>query len=164
MQHTKKSTIGAALIGLVGAGTFIASQTASAADGIKAAYVETVIPSKSYTGQLSVSVYGTTATTGPSQPGVLGISSIVLTNTDTQVQGVIVGVPYLGSAACGTTYITAYFSTFYFYVQPQSTLVVPFPTPYVINPAGGQACIAIDASGFVSVGGGIQALVTGLLN
>jgi hypothetical protein len=138
---------------------------AAAADGIKAAFVETVIPSKSFSGQMAVSSYGYQATIGPSQPGVLGIGSIILTNTDTQVQTVIVGIPNLGGAACGTSSFPSYMtSPFYIKVPAQSTLVVPFPTPYVINPAGGQACIAIQASGFAYYGGTVQALVIGLVN
>lgn len=162
MQHTKKSTLWS--LGLAAAASLASFHGASAADGIKAAYVETVIPSKSYTGQATVSVFGNSATFGPSQAGVLGIGSIVLTNTDLQTQPVIVGIPGLGGSPCGTSTFTSYFTTFYFYVPAQSTLVVPFPIPYVINPAGGQACIAIEAAGFVYGGATVSVLVTGELN
>jgi hypothetical protein len=149
----------------VAAALLAAPHGAFAADGIKAAYVETVIPSKSYSGQVYVSNSTTLATLGPPQPGVLGVGTLLLTNTDDFVSFVIIGVPELGGAACGANSFTGYIGQpFYVYVAPRSTLAIPFPTPYVINPAGGQACIAVQGGGFVDLYAGVQVVVTGFLN
>jgi hypothetical protein len=162
MQLARKSSIWGCL--MAAAAGAIAPHAASAADGIKAAYVETVIPSKSYSGTAAVSYFQSTATFGPAQTGVLGIGNITLTNTDIVPLFVYIGVPTLGGSSCGTSTYTGYSGTlFSLYVQPQSTLVIPFPTPYVVNSAGGQACLAIQSGGF-SLDGQLNVFVTGLLN
>jgi len=162
MQIAKKSTLWGCLI--AAAAGAIAPHAASAADGIKAAYVETVIPSKSYSGTASVSYFQNTASFGPAQTGVLGIGNIILTNTDIVPLFVYIGIPTLNGSPCGTSAYSGYSGTlFSFYLQPQSTLVIPFPTPYVANPAGGQACLAVQSGGF-SLDGQLNVFVTGLLN
>lgn len=165
MRRARKSAKWVGLAGLAALSTLGISQMAAGADGIKAAYVEAVIPSKTFSGLMNVSNFGNLATAGPTQTGVLGISSIVVTNSDIQADEVLIGIPTLGGAACGTSSFSGYMGPpLYIYVPAQSTLVIPFPTPYVINPAGGQACIAIQASGFASYAGQIQVFVTGVIN
>jgi hypothetical protein len=165
MRILRQSAKWVGVAGLAALTTLGISQVAAAADGIKAAYVETVIPSKTFSGLMTVSNFGNLATTGPTQTGVFGISSIVLTNSDIQADEVLIGIPSLGGAACGTSSFGGYMGPpLYIYVPAQSSLVIPFPTPYVINPAGGQACIAIEASGFASYAGQIQVMVTGVIN
>jgi hypothetical protein len=162
MHFAKKSTLwGCLMAAAMGA---IAPHAVWAADGIKAAYVEAVIPSKSYNGTSSLSYFQNTTTLGPAQTGVLGVGNITLTNIDINPLFVYIGIPNLGGSPCGTPGYSGYLGQpFSVYLRPKTTLVIPFPTPYVINPAGGQACVAIQSGGF-SLDGSLQVFVTGLLN
>jgi hypothetical protein len=166
MGFAGNNRLGAAVLGAA----FLAAvagcpATALAADGIKAAYVETVIPSRSYTVKLNVTGLNPNSTMGPSTTGVLGISSLVVTNYTFYPKLVEIGSPaFYGGATCGSlNSFAANYPSFDIYVQPQSTLVIPFPTPYVINPSGGQACIFASA-GFLSFGDSIDVVVNGELN
>ena len=82
----------ACAIALVGVAT-----PAAAAGGIKAAYVEQVIPAHTYTGHMTV--LNSTTSVGPGT-GVLGITSLTLTNFDTQAQQVFIFVPVYAGAGC----------------------------------------------------------------
>ncbi len=168
MSHSNRLWVGVCLAALAQVTSVAMPNSAFAADGIRAAYVETVIPSKNYSGYVSLSAStNSEASVGPSQAGVFGIGSIVLTNTGKIPHSLAVGVPnLLGGACTGYTIGEGFVGTvMYFNVQPQSTLVIPFPTPYVVNPGGGQACIGLyDQSIYADAGSSLDVLIVGLLN
>ena len=67
-------------LALAGAGALLAAVPAFAAGGIKAAYVEQVIPSRTFSD--SMVVLNSPTSVGPGT-GILGITSLTLTNFDT---------------------------------------------------------------------------------
>src|SRR4051812_18363344 len=76
-----------------------AAAPALAAGSLKAAYVEEVIPSHTWSG--SMQVLNATRSVGPGT-GVLGISSLTLTNFDNSPQQVFLFVPIFSGGGCGT--------------------------------------------------------------
>lgn len=150
-----------ALAGTTAAAVF--SGPACAAGSLKAAYVEQVIPSHTYFGHMTV-VNGTNSV-GPGT-GILGISSITLTNFDSSPQQVFIFIPSYSGAGCGaggSTIIGGSSPQMQFYVQPNSTLHLPFPTPLVINPYLGNTCIAAEVTTLLH-GGSVTMDVNGVVN
>jgi hypothetical protein len=140
-----------------------APSLAHAAGGIKAAYVEEVIPAKSYTGSLFLAAV--TKTTGPgAAAGVLGISSITLTNYDASPQQVFIFTPVFGNPGtdCSGTVIGGTSPQRTVIVQGRSTLHLPFPTPLVVNPVAGLTCIAAEVTTLHT--GAVEVNFTGFLN
>lgn len=136
---------------------------AFAAGSLKAAYVEAVIPAHTYTGHMTV--VNNTNSIGPGT-GILGISSITLTNFDTQPQQIFIFIPMYSGAGCGaggSTIIGGTTPKMTFYVQPQQTLHLPFPTPLVINPYAGNTCIAAEVTTLLH-GGSVTMDVNGVVN
>jgi hypothetical protein len=136
---------------------------ASAAGSLKAAYVEEVIPAHTYTGHMTV--LNATNSIGPGT-GILGISSITLTNFDTQPQQIFIFIPIYSGAGCGSggsSIIGGTTPQMTFYVQPQQTLHLPFPTPLVINPYAGNTCIAAEVTTLLH-GGSVTMDVNGVVN
>src|SRR5471032_3349278 len=84
----------AATIGLSGL-----SAPALAAGAIKAAYVEEVIPSRTFSGRMQV--LNTTNSVGPGT-GIFGITSLTLTNFDSTQQQVFIFVPIFSGGGCGS--------------------------------------------------------------
>ena len=101
---------------------FGSTGSAFAAGAIKAAYVEEVIPAKTYTGRMSV--LNATNSIGPGT-GIFGITSLTLTNFDTSPQQVFIFVPIFsggGWGSGGALIIGGTQPQMTVYVQPQSTL------------------------------------------
>lgn len=144
------------------AGLAASSTPALAAGSIRAAYVEQVIPGRTFTD--SVTVLNSSRATGP-VTGILGVSSITLTNFDTSAQQVFVFVPIFsgGATTCSGTIVGGMAPNFTVYVPPQSTLHLPLPTPLVISPASGPTCIAAQVTTILH-GGSVQMLVNGVVN
>jgi len=141
----------------------LAAAPVAAAGSIKAAYVEQVIPAHTYTGHMTV-LNGTNSV-GPGT-GILGISSLTLTNFDTQPQQVFIFVPIYAGAGCGaggSTIIGGTTPQMTVYVQPQSTLHLTYPTPLVINPYAGNTCIAAEVTTLLH-GGSVTIDVNGVVN
>ena len=135
----------------------------AAAGSIKAAYVEDVIPAHTYTGHMTV--LNATSSVGPGT-GILGISSITLTNFDTQPQQVFIFVPIFSGAGCGSggsSIIGGTTPQMTLYVQPQQTLHLAYPTPFVINPYAGSTCIAAEVTTLLH-GGSVTMDVNGVVN
>ena len=136
---------------------------AAAAGAIKAAYVEEVIPAHTYTGHMTV--LNATSSVGPGT-GILGISSITLTNFDTQPQQIFIFVPIFSGAGCGSggsAIIGGTTPQMTLYVQPQQTLHLAYPTPFVINPYAGSTCIAAEVTTLLH-GGSVTMDVNGVVN
>lgn len=162
MQRTP-ILVAAALAAIAGLATL--STSAQAAGGIKAAYVEEVIPAKTFSGHMQV--FNSISTVGPgANSGVLGITSITLTNFDTQPQQVFIFVPIFSGAGCGaggSAIIGGTTPQMTVYVQPQSTLHLTYPTPLVINPYQNNTCIAAEVTTLLH-GGSVTMDVNGVVN
>jgi len=136
---------------------------AMAAGSIKAAYVEEVIPAHTYTGHMSV--VNAINTVGPGT-GILGVTSLTLTNFDTSPQQVFIFVPVYSGAGCGaggSTVVGGAGPQMTVYVQPQSTLHLTYPTPLVYNPYAGNTCIAAEVTTLLH-GGSVTIDINGVLN
>ena len=159
MIHTPRAVITTlALVALAGI-----AAPALAAGGIKAAYVEQVIPAKTYTGRMQV--LNTTTSMGPGT-GILGVTSITLTNFDTSPQQVFIFVPIFSGGGCGgggSNIVGGSQPQMTVYVQPQSTLHLTYPTPMVINPFAGITCIAAEVTTLLH-GGSVEIDVNGVVN
>jgi hypothetical protein len=139
------------------------SAPALAAGAIKAAYVEEVIPSKTYSGRMSV--LNTTNSMGPGT-GIFGVTSLTLTNFDTSAQQVFIFVPIFSGGGCGSggsSIIGGTGPQMTVYVQPQSTLHLSYPTPLVINPYAGITCLAAEVTTLLH-GGSVEIDVNGVVN
>jgi hypothetical protein len=136
---------------------------AAAAGSLKAAYVEEVIPAHTYTGHMTL--LNATNSIGPGT-GILGISSITLTNFDSQPQQVFIFIPIYSGAGCGaggSSIIGGTTPQMTVYVQPYQTLHLTYPTPLVINPYAGNTCIAAEVTTLLH-GGSVTMDVNGVVN
>ena len=153
-----------ALATLAGAAALAGTATpAFAAGALKAAYVEDVIPSKTFTGRMQV--LNATSSVGPGT-GILGITSITLTNFDTSPQQVFLFVPIFSGGGCGsggTNIVGGTTPQMTVYVQPQSTLHLAYPTPMVINPFANITCIAAEVTTLLH-GGSVEIDINGVVN
>jgi hypothetical protein len=152
-----------AMAGLLACTLLAAPTPALAAGSIKAAYVEEVIPAKTYTGTMFLAAI--TKSTGPGAgAGVLGISSITLTNFDASPQQVFIFTPVFAnpSSDCSGSVIGGTSPQRTVWVQGKSTLHMPFPTPLVVNPVAGQTCIAAEVT--TTHTGAVEVDFVGVLN
>ncbi|WP_347986858.1 hypothetical protein [Methylomonas sp. AM2-LC] len=134
---------------------------ALAASGVKAAYVETVSPSKPFSG--TVQVLNSAAAVGPGT-GILGVTSITLTNFDSSAQQVFVFAPvFSNSTTCSGSIIGGGTPQMTVYVQPFSTLHLTYPSPLVFSSATGTACVAVEVTTTLH-GGGVEMIVNGFIN
>lgn len=148
---------------LAGLAATMATAPAHAAGSIKAAYVEQVIPAHTYTGHMTL--LNATNSIGPGT-GILGITSITLTNFDNTAQQVFIFVPLYSGAGCGSggsSIIGGTTPQMTVYVQPFQTLHLTYPTPLVINPTAGNTCIAAEVTTLLH-GGSVTMDVNGVVN
>ena len=162
IRKVKTSTTAIACVAALLAAAGIATP-AAAAGSLKAAYVEEVIPAHTYTGHTTV--LNSTTSVGPGT-GILGITSLTLTNFDTQPQQVFIFVPIYSGAGCGaggSSIIGGTTPQMTVYVQPQQTLHLTYPTPLVIDPYAGNTCIAAEVTTLLH-GGSVTIDVNGVVN
>jgi len=151
----------AGVAGVFGLGSIGAP--AFAAGTIKAAYVEEVIPSRTFTGRMQV--LNTTNSIGPGT-GIFGVTSITLTNFDSSPQQVFIFVPIFSGGGCGSggsNIIGGTTPQMTVYVAPQSTLHLTYPTPMVINPFQNITCIGAEVTTLLH-GGSVEIDVNGVVN
>ena len=160
VRISRISTLGLACVaGVLGLG----GAPAFAAGGIKAAYVEQVIPSHTWSGRMQV--LNSTKSIGPGT-GILGVTSITLTNFDAQPQQVFIFVPIFSGGGCGTGGSNIVGGTepqMTVYVQPQQTLHLAYPTPLVFNPFQNITCVAAEVTTLLH-GGSVEIDVNGVVN
>lgn len=100
--------------------------------------------------------------------GTLGVTQITLTSSDTTVDQVNIYAGLLSGGTCGgTVNVEAGTNPFMVVkVQPNSTLVLPFPTPLVFSPATGYDNVAHTclAAGMPITGGSVYVTVNGFVN
>lgn len=114
--------------------------SAFAAGGIRAAYVETVVPAR----PLSEFLANGTLASGAAN-GVLGITSLTLVNSGTTKTPVfifaigVVGPTCNSPEVSGTARLLAYVD-----VQADSTMHLTYPSPLVVTPINGFSCIRMN--------------------
>jgi hypothetical protein len=136
---------------------------ALAAGSIKAAYVEEVIPSKTFSA--NVSLFTGAKAVGPGVGGpILGITSITLTNFDAAPQQVFLFVPAFSGAAadCSGNVIGGGAPQMTVYVPAKSTLHLTYPTPLVVKPVSGFTCYAAEIETIHT--NGVELIINGVLN
>jgi hypothetical protein len=145
----------ASLIGLCGS-----AAPAFAAGTLKAAYVEQVIPARTFSD--SMVVLNSPTSVGPGT-GILGITSLTLTNFDTSPQQVFIFVPTFAGGTCGSPVIGGSTPRIQVYVQALSTMHLTYPTPWVVNPVNNVTCIAAEVTTLLH-GGSVEVDVNGVVN
>jgi hypothetical protein len=142
-------------------GIFAAPKVAAA---VRGALVEIVIPSKPYYKKMIV--LNTFVSVGP-DTGTWGVTNITLTNYDASPQLVFIFAPVFASgdgAGCRGAIIDGGSPQVQIYVQPQQTLVIPYPTPLVFPGVSGHTCIGAEAMTLLGVGGSVEMDVNGFVN
>lgn len=143
-----RALAGAASLGLAAAGGLILPGHAQAAGAIRAAYVETVIPGKPFSAVFQPNAGA--VSTGPST-GVLGVTSVTITSFgSTQAATMVLQVESVPEGVnCGGagTILTDLQQRLLLRVQPNQTLHLTYPSPWVIGaglvvPAGQHLCLA----------------------
>jgi hypothetical protein len=126
----------------------------------------TAVPATPFFGRIQLSGTGTQSV-GPGT-GTLGVTQIVLTSSDSTVDQVNIFAGLLTGGTCGgTNNVAAGTDPFLiFKVQPNSTLVVPFPTPLVFTPQDGydnvnHTCVA---AAMPITGGNVFVTINGFVN
>ena len=146
------------LLGCLGLAAWSALSPAPAMALTKAALVESVLPSRPYSN--SANGAAGYVSTGPGATGVLGISSITLTNLGSAARTVFVFAPlFADGQVCGSTnVIGGSYPRFYVQVPPAQTVHLTYPTPLVYTPISGQSCVAFGGAANIDI------TVNGLLN
>lgn len=168
MNHsTLRALENAAFLGLAAAAGVALPGPARAAGAIRAAFVEAVIPSKPFSALVTASP-SATPFVGPSA-GVLGVTSLTLSNNTSTPSGVTLNVVAIPD---GIDCENANFSQGVIlfraaaHVPPLQTLQLTYPSPWVIGaglsvPAGRHVCLAAEVLNSVSA---ITVHVSGLVN
>ena len=143
-------------------GLGLAANMALAADGIKAAYVETVIPSKAVSYRTIVGA-GKTQGVGPGT-GVFGVSSITISNYDATVAQVFIysartSTP--GDCSTVSQNLPGVQPEASILVQPFSTLHLTYPSPMAFSPNNGSTCMGINYEAGVTY---VDVSVNGFVN
>jgi len=119
----------------------LAPHAAHAAGAIKAAYVEDVIPSHTFNGEMTL---GTSLrAVGPGTgTAVFGITSLTFTNTDSARQLVFFAPAAITGSDCSvnSAVLGAVVSSMYVVVPANSTLHLTYPTPWIVAPWQGTTC------------------------
>jgi hypothetical protein len=128
--------------------------------------IQTAVPAQPYFGLMQLS--GTGAQSVGPGTGTLGVTQIVITSEDTKVDQVNIFEGLLSGGTCGgTNNVEAATNPFLVVkVQPNSTLVVPAPTPLVFAPADGYDNVAHTcvAASMPITGGSVIVTVNGFVN
>jgi hypothetical protein len=137
---------------------------ASAAGSLKAAYVEEVIPAKTFSGRV-VLLDNNPASTGPGiNGGILGVTSITLTNFAPNALQLLLFAPLFGSGGtCGSPVVSGADPRMQIFVQPHATVQFTYPTPLVFNTGSGVNCIAAQVLSPLD-GGLVEMDVNGVIN
>lgn len=107
----------------------------------------------------NMSVLNSARAVGPAR-GKLAITNLTLTNFDTSAQQVFIFAPlFAAGGTCGSPVIGGTAPQMTVYVQPQQTLVIPYPTPLVVERVRPN-CIAAEVTTTLH-GGSVQVDVTG---
>jgi hypothetical protein len=126
----------------------------------------TAVPATPFFGRMQLS--GTISQSVGPGTGTLGVTQIMLTNPDSVVDQVDIYAGILTNGTCGGTANVAEGTNPFLIVkvQPNSTVVVPFPTPLVFTPQTGfdslpHTCVAL---GEPLTGGNVFVTVNGFVN
>jgi hypothetical protein len=128
--------------------------------------VAPAVPGTPFFGRMQLSGTGTQSV-GPGT-GTLAVTQIVLTSSDSTVDQVNIYAALLSGGTCGATgNVAAGTDPFMIVkVQPNSTIVIPAPTPLVFSPKTGYDNVAHTclAAGMPITGGNVFVTVNGFVN
>lgn len=138
--------------------TLVATPLAAAVAAPKAAFVESVLPSRPFNASANGSAGYVSI--GPGADGVLGVGSITLTNFSGIARTIFVFAPvFTDGQACGSTSVIGGAGPrFYVTVPGNQTVHLVYPTPMVYTRVGGQSCVAFSGATNVDI------TVNGLVN
>ncbi|MEO6277233.1 hypothetical protein [Roseateles sp.] len=127
---------------------FLAASMPPAANaaGVRAAYVETVAPSKPYRITMAVPHFGGVGFGPGASTGVLGISSISFTHEGSGSARVSLRQIKSLGADCRYDPFAPQTRISTFYVQSATMLHIPYPTPLVLESWEGLICLVVDSS------------------
>jgi hypothetical protein len=124
------------------------------------------VPGTPFYAEMTLSGFGAQSV-GPGT-GTLGVTQIVLTNFDPVVNQVNIYAPLITSGTCGGSGNASSGTNPFLVVkvQPNSTLVIPAPTPLVFTPQDGfdninHTCVAASMP---ITGGNVMVMVNGFVN
>jgi hypothetical protein len=128
--------------------------------------IQTAVPGTPYFGLMQLS--GTGAQSVGPGTGTFGVTQIVITSNDTKVDQVNIFAGLLSGGTCGgANNVEAATNPFLVVkVQPNSTMVIPAPTPLVFTPQDGydnvnHTCVAASMP---ITGGNVYVSVNGFVN
>ena len=101
-------------------------------------------------------------TFGP-DTGVLGVSTITFTNFALQRETITIRQARVNGDCATGTLVDQNAPDMTFLLQPNSSMVVPFPTPLVFTGLGGSTCLFTQVPSNIN-GDDIQMTVTGFIN
>ena len=117
-----------------------AAPGAFAAGGIRAAYVEQVMPTKPLSEFLASGTQGS-----GSASGVLGITSLTLVNTATTKTSVFIFAIGVVGPTCDSAEVSGNSRLLaHVLVPPDSTMHLTYPSPLVVSPINGFSCIRMN--------------------
>lgn len=150
----------AKLLNLLALSLSLTCATAMAAGSIKAAYVEEVIPAKTFNSSV---ILGTDAKSVGPGTGILGVTSLTFTNFDATAQQVFIFSPVFNAGgSCGSQIIGGTGPQMTVYVPARATIHLTYPSALTFNPVNGQTCIAAQVT--TPHSGGVEVDINGFLN
>jgi hypothetical protein len=138
-------------------------RTPKVSAAIKAAFVEIAIPSNPFFNNMIVLNAATSI--GPDS-GTLGVTNLTLTNFDSTAQQVFIFAPVFSTGGCGgpsADIIGGGGPQMQFYVQPQQTLSISYPSPLTFHGISGHTCVAAEVTTLLH-GGSVEITVNGFVN
>jgi hypothetical protein len=138
-------------------------KTPAVAAAVKAAFVEIAIPSNPFYDTMTA--VNAAVSVGPDS-GTLGVTNLTLTNFDSAAQQVFIFAPEFSQGGCGgssANIIGGGGPQMQFYVQPQQTLSISYPSPLTFRGISGHTCVAAEVT-TVLHGGSVAITVNGFTN
>ena len=161
MKVSGKLALSASAIGVASALIAVCTPVSVQAAGNN--LVEEVIPSRTFADNITLTIAAQAKAMGPGT-GVLGVSSITLTNFDSAAQQVSIFAPvFSGGSNCTGDIVGGGNPQLQVLVQPRFTLHLPYPTALVINPIDGRTCVAGEVTTTLN-GGSVRLNVNGVVN
>jgi hypothetical protein len=142
------------------AGMFAAPRVSAA---IRATFVEIVIPSRPYnvTTTLDSAAF---RVFGPDS-GTLGVTTMTFANFSAGAEQISIFQAGVAGGDCSSgTVVSVNSPAMNFVLQPNATLVIPYPSPLVFTGIGGHTCIYAQVSPNPGAGSRVEMGVTGFVN
>src|ERR1035437_8550916 len=137
--------------------------TPRVAAAIRATFVEVVVPSRPYN---VTTTFDSAAFKGfGPDTGTLGVATMPFANFSPGTEQVSIFLAGVTGGDCSTgTVVSVNSPAMNFVLQPNATLVIPYPSPLVFNGIGGHTCIYAQVSPNPGAGNRVEMGVTGFVN